>query len=229
MRRYLFLPIVGIMLALFFIVLIFMVPFLLFGIIGRTLNRFGLPWYGFLLFLTFSLIGSTINFPLWKIKTDVPVFVMRYAYFMGIPYPVPSIESRESYTTVCMNLGGAVLPLVLSLYLLLANPDAVPVSILAAILISVLTYFLSKPVQGLGIVVPGFIPPVLTALIALMIGGDYAPVVAYVGGTIGTLLGADLFHKNDFKKLGAPSVSIGGAGTFDGIFLTGLIALLLAS
>ncbi len=104
-----------------------------------------------------------------------------------------------------------------------------PVSIFAAILISVLTYFLSKPVQGLGIVVPGFIPPVLTALIALLIGGDYAPVVAYVGGTIGTLLGADLFHKNDFKKLGAPSVSIGGAGTFDGIFLTGLIALLLAS
>ncbi|MCX8182454.1 MAG: DUF1614 domain-containing protein [Candidatus Methanomethyliaceae archaeon] len=229
MRRFFFLPIVGIMLAAFLILLVFMVPLILFGVIGRTLHRFGLPWYGFLLFLTFSLMGSTINLPLWKIRTDIPVVIMKYAYFMGIPYPVPSIESRASYTTVCINLGGAIMPLLLSFYLLLVNPVAVSASFLATILISVLTYFISRPVQGLGIVVPGFIPPILTAVIALLIGGDYAPVVAYVGGTIGTLLGADLFHKNDFKKLGASSVSIGGAGTFDGIFLTGLIALLLAS
>jgi len=30
-------------------------------------------------------------------------------------------------------------------------------------------------------------------------------------------------------KIGAPVASIGGAGKFDGIFLTGLIAVLLAS
>ncbi|MEM4216616.1 MAG: DUF1614 domain-containing protein, partial [Candidatus Methanomethylicaceae archaeon] len=167
--------------------------------------------------------------PLWKIRTDVPVVIMRYAYFMGIPYPIPSIESRESYTMVCINLGGAIMPLILSFYLLLVNQVVVPASFLATLLISVVTYFISRPVQGLGIVVPGFIPPILTAIVALLVGGEYAPVVAYVGGTIGTLLGADLFHKNDFKKLGAASVSIGGAGTFDGIFLTGLIALLLAS
>ncbi|MEM3365621.1 MAG: DUF1614 domain-containing protein [Candidatus Methanomethyliaceae archaeon] len=229
MRRFFFLPIVGAMLAVFLIVLVFMIPLVLFGIIGRTLYQFGLPWYGFLLFLMFSLMGSTVNVPIWKIRTDVPVVIMRYAYFMGIPYPIPSIESRESYTMVCINLGGAIMPLILSFYLLLVNQVVVPASFLATLLISVVTYFISRPVQGLGIVVPGFIPPILTAIVALLVGGEYAPVVAYVGGTIGTLLGADLFHKKDFKKLGATSVSIGGAGTFDGIFLTGLIALLLAS
>lgn len=229
MRKFFFLPIIGAMLAAFLVILIFMIPLIMFGIIGRTLYRFGLPWYGFLLFLIFSLIGSTINLPLWKIKTAVPVVIMRYAYFMGIPYPVPSIESRESHTRVSINIGGAVMPLLLSVYLLVINPIAAPVSLTATLLISALTYFISRPVQGLGIVVPGFIPPILTAIIALLVGGEYAPVVAYVGGTIGTLLGADLFHKSDFNKLGAPNISIGGAGTFDGIFLTGLIALLLAS
>ncbi|MCQ5373897.1 MAG: DUF1614 domain-containing protein [Candidatus Methanomethylicia archaeon] len=229
MRRVFFLPIVGAMLAVFLIVLVFMVPLILFGIIGRTLHRFGLPWYGFLLFLIFSLMGSTVNVPLWKIRTDVPVIIMRYAYFMGIPYPIPSIESKESYTTVSINVGGAIMPLILSSYLLMVNSAAIPASFFAILSISMLTYFLSRPVQGLGIVVPGFIPPILTAIVALLVGGEYAPVVAYVGGTVGTLLGADLFHKGDFKKLGASNVSIGGAGTFDGIFLTGLIALLLAS
>ncbi len=229
MNRYFFLPIVGIILVLFFVIVLFMVPLILFGVVGKTLYRFGLPWYGFVLFLMASLVGSTINIPLWKMRTDVPVVIMRYAYFMGIPYPIPSIESRESYTTVSINLGGAVMPLLLSLYLLAANPVTFPISFLAIVVVSTITYFISRPVQGLGIVVPGFIPPILTALVALLIGGGYAPVVAYVGGTIGTLLGADLFHKNDIKKLGAPNVSIGGAGTFDGVFLTGLIALLLAS
>ena len=30
------------------------------------------------------------------------------------------------------------------------------------------------------------------------------------------------------RRLGAPLVSIGGAGTFDGVFLTGILAVLLA-
>lgn len=229
MRRFFFLPIVGVMLVLFFLLLIFMAPLLLFGIVGRTLEHFGVPWYGFLFFLFISLTGSTVNLPLWKMRTDVPILMMRYVYFMGIPYPLPTIESRESYTMVCINLGGAIMPTLLSLYLLGVNPSAIPLSLLAILVISILTFFISRPVQGLGIVVPGFIPPILTAIVALLLGGEYAPIVAYVGGTIGTLIGADLLHTNDIRKLGAANVSIGGAGTFDGIFLTGLIALVFAS
>ncbi|MGD0979199.1 MAG: DUF1614 domain-containing protein [Candidatus Bathyarchaeia archaeon] len=53
-------------------------------------------------------------------------------------------------------------------------------------------------------------------------------MIAYVSGVLGTLIGADLSNLNRIPKLGAPVASIGGAGTFDGIFLTGIIAVLLA-
>jgi uncharacterized membrane protein len=46
---------------------------------------------------------------------------------------------------------------------------------------------------------------------------------------MGTLIGADLTNLDKIRGLGAPVASIGGAGTFDGIFLTGILAVLLAS
>ena len=53
-------------------------------------------------------------------------------------------------------------------------------------------------------------------------------VIAYVGGVLGTLIGADLTNLHLVANLGAPVASIGGAGTFDGVFLTGIVAVLLA-
>jgi uncharacterized membrane protein len=96
-------------------------------------------------------------------------------------------------------------------------------------IIAAITYWLAKPVPGLGIALPLFIPPLLAALVAISISaGEHAPVMAYISGTLGTLIGADLMHYKDIERINAPVVSIGGAGTFDGIFLTGIIAVLLA-
>ena len=53
--------------------------------------------------------------------------------------------------------------------------------------------------------------------------------LAYISGSMGTLIGADLTNLDKVQGLGAPVASIGGAGTFDGIFLTGILAVLLAS
>jgi uncharacterized membrane protein len=46
---------------------------------------------------------------------------------------------------------------------------------------------------------------------------------------LGTLIGADLLNLGKIQGLGAPVASIGGAGTFDGIFMTAVLAVLLAS
>jgi uncharacterized membrane protein len=43
------------------------------------------------------------------------------------------------------------------------------------------------------------------------------------------LIGADLLNLGKVQGLGAPVASIGGAGTFDGIFLIGILAVLIAS
>ena len=45
---------------------------------------------------------------------------------------------------------------------------------------------------------------------------------------MGTLIGADLLNLTRLAEIGAPALSIGGAGTFDAVFLTGIIAGLLA-
>ena len=91
----------------------------------------------------------------------------------------------------------------------------------------------ARPVRGLGIATPMFIPPIVavltTWLLAAIIGGpQHNDAIAYVGGVMGTLIGADLLNLNKLGDLGAPVASIGGAGTFDGVFLTGIVAVLLA-
>ncbi len=76
--------------------------------------------------------------------------------------------------------------------------------------------------------VPVFVPPLVAAATAILTARRAAPAVAYIGGSVGTLIGADLLNLGVVQGLGAPVASIGGAGTFDGIFLTGIVAVLLA-
>ena len=52
--------------------------------------------------------------------------------------------------------------------------------------------------------------------------------VAFVAGVLGPVQGADLLHLKDIKRVSAGMLSIGGAGTFDGIVLSGIVAALLA-
>jgi uncharacterized membrane protein len=99
---------------------------------------------------------------------------------------------------------------------------------MATAAIAALTHYLARPVVGLGIAVPLFIPPLSAALVALLLTPAQAPLTAYVAGTVGTLIGADLLNLHKLTGLRAPVASIGGAGTFDGVFITGIMAVLLA-
>ena len=57
---------------------------------------------------------------------------------------------------------------------------------------------------------------------------ELAPALAYSGAVIGALIGADVMNLvKNFDKLQFPLISIGGAGTFDGIYLSGMMALFL--
>jgi len=76
--------------------------------------------------------------------------------------------------------------------------------------------------------VPAFLPPIAAALIALALSGSDAARLAYAAGALGTLVGADILNLHRLRGTGAPIASIGGAGTFDGIFLSGVMAVVLA-
>jgi uncharacterized membrane protein len=65
--------------------------------------------------------------------------------------------------------------------------------------------------------------------VALLLSRERAAPLAYISGSLGTLIGADLLNLGALRGMGAPVASIGGAGTYDGIFLVGVMAVLFAS
>jgi uncharacterized membrane protein len=83
-------------------------------------------------------------------------------------------------------------------------------------------------VPGLGIAVPALLPGLFAVVTAGLLHSAAIAGLAYVAGTLGTLAGADLANLRKVRRLGAPAAAIGGAGTFDGIFLADSIAVLLA-
>src|SRR5262245_7595461 len=95
--------------------------------------------------------------------------------------------------------------------------------------VAIACYLIAQPVPGIGIALPIFAPALMTGIVAVLLSREHAAQLAYIGGSLGTLIGADLLNLGSISGLGAPVMSIGGAGTFDGIFLTGILAVLLAS
>jgi uncharacterized membrane protein len=147
--------------------------------------------------------------------------------FFGMQYEVPVVTHWQG-TVIAVNVGGAVIPTLLSLYLLFKRDLWVKGTIATAIVALVL-HWLANPVPGLGIAVPVFVPVVTTAAVALLLTRRDAAPLAYIAGSLGTLIGADLTNLDKVRGLGAPVASIGGAGTFDGIFLTSILAVLIAN
>jgi uncharacterized membrane protein len=196
------------------------------NVLRYAYTRLGVSSGTAFLLLLASLLGSYVNIPVWEFPEEVVRSGREVVYF-GMHYVVPVVEEFPG-TIIAVNVGGALIPTALSLYLLAKNDLWGPGTITTAI-VTVLVHLLAEPVPGVGIAVPIFVPPVITALTALLISRHHAAAVAYAGGSLGTLIGADLLNLGAVRGLGAPVASIGGAGTFDGIFLTGIVAVLLAS
>jgi uncharacterized membrane protein len=193
-------------------------------VLSYAYARMGInPRYIFaVLFL--SLVGSYVNIPVARLPPERVISNTVVDYF-GIQYIVPA-EHQWPQTIIAVNLGGALIPAALSLYLIVKNRMYVR-SVIAILIVTMVAYHLARPVRGVGISLPIFVPPLTAALVAMALAWRRAPPLAYVAGTMGTLIGADLLNLNRIQGLGAPIASIGGAGTFDGIFLTGIIAVLL--
>ena len=175
--------------------------------------------------LLLSLLGSYVNIPVAELHAEYVRSSQEAPSFNILPVSLGPQEWPQ--TVIAINLGGAVIPILLSAYLLAKN-EVIGPGALAVIIVTAVVHWMAKPVAGVGIVVPTILPPLLATGAAFLLAEKSRPAVAYIGGTLGTLIGADVLNLTRFPALGAPIVSIGGAGTFDGIFLTGIIAVLLA-
>ncbi len=178
-----------------------------------------------LLLLFGSLIGSYFNIPI-TVLPGLPVRSGQIVEFFGMRYVVAMVVSWPG-TVPAVNVGGAVIPTLMSTYLVIRYQLWLKAT-LATVAIALVIHAMATPVPGIGIAVPVFAPVVATAILAFILSREYAPPLAYIGGSMGTLIGADLLNLDKISGIGAPIASIGGAGTFDGIFLTGILAVLLA-
>ena len=182
------------------------------------------------------LLGGLINLPLTRIQRDEEQTISRGALYGTMGW-VPVVERHTNQTILAVNVGGCVVPVFLAIYLIsivLQESSRVQLALLIASAANIFAcYRVARPIPGVGIAMPGFVSPIVSVGLAwlLLASPEFqylrAPV-AFVAGVAGPLIGADLLHCRDFSRISASVVSIGGAGTFDGIVLSGLLAALLA-
>ena len=211
-------------LAFFFLIGI-IIALIEIGIIQYAYVKMGVNRRHVFAVLILTLLGSYVNIPVAALPAERMISNQEISYF-GMRYVVPVVEELPR-TVVAVNVGGAVIPTLLSFYLIMKK-RMYGRTLLGVAIVTAVVHWMAHPVEGVGIAVPIFIPPIVAAGVALLLARHSAPSLAYISGSLGTLIGADLLNLDKIQGLGAPIASIGGAGTFDGIFMTGLLAVLLA-
>ena len=196
------------------------------GIITLAFDKLGISPSSAIMLLIMSVIGSGINLPLFRVKAEAPEddrFPNRLSLLLR-----QNIPPFTGTTLITVNVGGGLIPIAFCAHILAHNPLPVPVLVTAIIIVATVSYFFSRPMRGIGIGMPILIAPLTAAITALLLSPTHSAPLAYICGTMGVLIGADILRLSNIKKMGVPIASIGGAGTFDGIFITGIVAVLLS-
>lgn len=209
-------------------------PFVVLDFMQQALRNLHLPGPVASLAVFGIIVGSLINLPLYRVDRGLAQPVMRGYMVPGLGWvPLPRSEQQ---TIVAVNVGGCLIPTAIAIfeaYIVMSDQRARWALILAVLVNVAVCFWIARPIRGVGIAIPAFVPPLVAVGMAwLMLGSDNsselrAPV-AFVAGVAGPLVGADLMNLRQFEKLSTGLVSIGGAGTFDGIVISGLAAAFFA-
>jgi uncharacterized membrane protein len=216
MRQLHFLPLNPAFFTILVGLFVFLVALVQVGILRYAYMRLGVSSRVALLLLLASLFGSYLNIPLVELPEqhilsgqEIDVFGMRYI--------VPTVVDWPG-TVIAINVGGALIPTLMSLYLLARN-QLWGLGTLATACVAAVCHWLARPVPGLGIALPAFVPALATAIVAWTLSSEDAAPLAYIGGSMGTLIGADLLNLDKVPGLGAPVASIGGPEHSTAFFL----------
>jgi len=220
------LPIAPVRFGLFLAVVAFLFAIVQLGVISIAFDKLGLsPNQAMVLFLL-SLAGSVVNIPIVQVEN----LAVAATPMPTEPYGLlrPRARPFQGRTIIAVNVGGCVVPVLFSIYLLYWHQIALIPLIVAVLFVTLVSRFISSPIPGIGIGMPALVAPFAAALVGILLGGSDSAPMAYIAGTLGVLIGADLLRMKDILGLAVPVASIGGAGTFDGIYFTGIVAVLLA-
>ena len=233
----------GIFMALLFLVaLFFLFIFLPVSMVAEAFAKLGLtPAQGVLMFMAI-LVGKSVDLPVYTSERLVVVTKPRSMNFSMDEFGRPTIEedttNEVKKQVFAVNVGGVIMPLLLSItFLVMLHMDGKAEGVYGWIAFSMAMvaggcYALAKADPFTGLRVPLIMPALMTFLsVYFFVPQELRPVAAYVAGTMGTIIGGNLIPLMTPRirnSIGTPKVSIGGAGTFGGVFVAGILAVLLA-
>jgi uncharacterized membrane protein len=212
---------------------ILLIPLVLFGLVGAAFTRLGFSWLSALAVVLLILLGSTVNIPVYTIKRDMVRVVPENA-MIGDPY-APWSANQVWETVFSLNLGGAIIPVLVATYLLYTALPLTGHSLVLPICVGILavalvTYSSTRLIPGIGLQVPILIPALTALLVALLLSGSVgitAAVSAVVSGTFGVLIGGNLAQIPKIKDLDIPAWSMGGSGTFGSMLICCILPALI--
>lgn len=141
-------------------------------------------------------------------------------------------------TYLAVNVGGTLVPILLIGIWVREKKLRIVPTLVGTALVAITAWRIVEFHPDTGIVAryPTFFLPVVVALGFALLVSLRRPItgvpIAYASGTLGALIGADLFHVRDIQRHFASAqeytvISIGGAGVFDMVFLAGTFAMAL--
>jgi uncharacterized membrane protein len=214
-----------------FLLLLFLLPFWFAQVMGLALAKLRLDPQTALFVIVGIFLGSVVNIPVKRLVRHEDVTVHPFPHF-GFLDRWPQFQRVRRETIVAVNLGGCVIPTMVAIYemfqLVMDSWTYLLAVGLAVAINTTVCYRLARPVKGIGIAMPALVPPIVAVMSALVLAPGQAPPVAFIAGVLGPLLGADLLHLREIPRISTGMASIGGAGTFDGIVLSGILAAYLA-
>lgn len=207
---------------IFGIVLLIVIVMIQIEVFTLVLTRLGLSATSASILLVTTFMGSILNLPFARIESNFHYDETNPLHQARLPY-----RFSDGSTLIAVNVGGGLIPILFSVYLITTTTLSLLVILFSVSIISTISYLFSRPIANMGIGMPLFIAPVSAAITAMLLSQESAPALAYISGSLGVLIGADVLRIKDIRQLNTPIAAIGGAGTFDGIFMTGIIAVLL--
>jgi uncharacterized membrane protein len=178
----------------------------------------------YLILTAFRSVGFTFA------ETTLILFVsiLLYIYIPDIPL------FKSGNVIIGVNIAGAVIPIILSLRMLEQGRAPAMESLLGIVIVTYIAYSLSEVIPERGVLLYSYhIPTIaasLTGILAARKKWNRAGPAAYVSGSIGILLGADILHMQEVFNLQLQRTIfavIGGAGVFDAIFIVGMLAVVI--
>ncbi|WP_292371082.1 DUF1614 domain-containing protein [Methanoregula sp. UBA64] len=237
MRVYSASPLTVIALLVIIGLIVIVVPLLFLGLVGQAFtNLVGLSWITATALVILILICSLVNIPVWKVRKET----IRMPHGEAGQFPdafTPTEVGGMWETSIAVNLGGAIIPAVMACWLLYKATDVMTGDTLylqvavAILIVAAIAYVTTRPVVGLGIRTPLFVPGLTALLCGILFAqglGLSAGVIAFVSAVFGILLGANIAHLPHAGDLEVPQVSIGGAGTFGAIFIGCILSAIIA-